>query len=247
MSRLFTFGCSFTKYHWPTWANILGKEYHEHQNWAEPGAGNQFILNSLVECNLRNKISNLDTVGIMWTNVAREDRYLTYWSLPGNIYTQDTYDEKFVRNMITTKGLYIRDLAFIYSVDKILKDIGCRYFYLSMVDITNPLNHGITDVSEDLQELFDLYTPVLKQIKPSIHNLIFNYDWNSRPAMLENGKRHDYHPLPLEHIEYMEKVIPEYKISDTTLTWAKQVDSLYRTKFTKEDLWGKDSLSVHRF
>ena len=183
----------------------------------------------------------------MWTNVAREDRYLTYWSLPGNIYTQDTYDEKFVKNMITTKGLYIRDLAFMYSVDKILKDIGCRYFYLSMVDITNPLNHGITNVSQELQELFDLYTPVLKQIKPSIHNLIFNYDWNSRPAMLENGKRHDYHPLPLEHIEYMEKVIPEYKISDTTLTWAKQVDSLYRTKFTKQDLWGKESLSVYRF
>ena len=161
MSRLFTFGCSFTKYHWPTWADILGKEFHEHQNWAEPGAGNQFILNSLVECNLRNKISNLDTVGIMWTNVAREDRYLTYWSLPGNIYTQDTYDEKFVRNMITTKGLYIRDLAFMYSVDKILKDIGCRYFYLSMVDITNPLNHGDADVGDELQELFDLYKPVI--------------------------------------------------------------------------------------
>ena len=65
--------------------------------------------------------------------------------------------------------------------------------------------------------------------------------------MIENGIRHDYHPLPLEHIEYMEKVIPEYKISDTTLTWVKQVDSLYRTKFTKENLWEKDSLSVHRF
>ena len=67
MSRLFTFGCSFTKYHWPTWANILGKEFDQHQNWAEPGAGNHFILNSLVECNLRNNILPDDTVGIMWT------------------------------------------------------------------------------------------------------------------------------------------------------------------------------------
>ena len=64
--------------------------------------------------------------------------------------------------------------------------------------------------------------------------------------MMENGLRHDYHPLPLEHIEYMEKVIPEYKISNATLTWAKQIDSLYRTKFIKEDLWGKESLSVYR-
>ena len=192
-------------------------------------------------------ISPDDTVGIMWTNVAREDRYTDRWVLPGNIYTQDTYDEKFVKNLITTKGLYIRDLAFMYSVDKILKDIGCKHFYLSMVDITNPLNHGDADVGSAYSKLFDLYKPVLEQIKPSIHNLVFNYDWSSRPAMMENGIRHDYHPLPLEHIEYMEKVIPEYKISDTTLTWAKQVDSLYRTKFTKEDLWNKKSTDIKRF
>ena len=93
----------------PITANILGKDFYEHQNWAESGAGNPFILNSLVECNLRNNILPDDTVGIMWTNVAREDRYTDYWYY-GNIYTQDTYDEKFVKNLITNKGLYIRDL-----------------------------------------------------------------------------------------------------------------------------------------
>ena len=82
-----------------------------------------------------------------------------------NIYTQDTYDEKFVKNLITNKGLYIRDLAFMYSVDKILKDIGCRYFYLLQWWILpNPLI-WYADVGDELQELFDLYKPVLKQIK----------------------------------------------------------------------------------
>ena len=129
----------------------------DRKNWAEPGAGNHFILNSLVECNLRNNILPDDTVGIMWTNVAREDRYTDPWVLPGNIYTQDTYDEKFVKNLITTKGLYIRDFAFIYSVDKILKDIGCKYFYLLMVDITNPLNLRRCRCWQCIFKLFDLY------------------------------------------------------------------------------------------
>ena len=65
--------------------------------------------------------------------------------------------------------------------------------------------------------------------------------------MMENDIRHDYHPLPLEHIEYMEKVIPEYKISNATYTWAKEIDKLYRTKFTKEDFWKRESLSIDRF
>ena len=30
--RLFAFGCSLTRYHWPTWADILGQSYYEFQN-----------------------------------------------------------------------------------------------------------------------------------------------------------------------------------------------------------------------
>ena len=29
VKRLFTFGCSFTRYYWPTWADMLGQEYDE--------------------------------------------------------------------------------------------------------------------------------------------------------------------------------------------------------------------------
>ena len=45
--RLFTFGCSLTRYHYPTWANIGGKNFTEFQNWGAPGGGNNFILNSV--------------------------------------------------------------------------------------------------------------------------------------------------------------------------------------------------------
>ena len=37
MSRLFTFGCSFTNYAWPTWADFLGLEFEHFENWGVSG------------------------------------------------------------------------------------------------------------------------------------------------------------------------------------------------------------------
>ena len=75
-NRLFTFGCSFTEYRWPTWANILGQNFDQFENWGQPGGGNTFILNSLMECINRNIIQANDTVIIMWTSIGREDRWV---------------------------------------------------------------------------------------------------------------------------------------------------------------------------
>jgi hypothetical protein len=71
---LFTFGCSFTEYIWPTWADILGREFEYYENWGKAGGGNQYIFNSLIECHLRNQLTKDDTVIIRWTSPDREDR-----------------------------------------------------------------------------------------------------------------------------------------------------------------------------
>ncbi len=40
--RLITFGCSFTDYSWPTWADIIARDLDcEYENWAIGGGGNQ--------------------------------------------------------------------------------------------------------------------------------------------------------------------------------------------------------------
>ena len=46
--RFFAFGCSFTNYYWPTWADIIGQDSNFYENWAQPGAGNHFIFNSIM-------------------------------------------------------------------------------------------------------------------------------------------------------------------------------------------------------
>ena len=73
--RVFTFGCSMTNYHWPTWADIIGEQWEYYQNWGRPGAGNNFIFNSIIECDTRNNFTYDDLVLIMWSGVARIDYY----------------------------------------------------------------------------------------------------------------------------------------------------------------------------
>ncbi len=47
MKRLFTFGCSHTNYHYPTWANILSEEFDEHFNFGKEGSGPFYLFNQI--------------------------------------------------------------------------------------------------------------------------------------------------------------------------------------------------------
>jgi len=67
--RLFTFGCSFTNYKWKTWADIIGTQFEEFQNWGKSGSGNFFISSSLYECHSINKITKDDVVLIMFSSI----------------------------------------------------------------------------------------------------------------------------------------------------------------------------------
>lgn len=73
--RLFTFGCSLTRYHWPTWADILGQQFDYFENWGQPSGGNNFIFNSVIECDTRNNFTPNDVIVIMWTSISRIDYY----------------------------------------------------------------------------------------------------------------------------------------------------------------------------
>lgn len=185
VGRLFTFGCSFTQYDWPTWADILAREFDQFENWGKLGAGNHFIFNSLIECHIRNIISAEDTVAIMWTSIGREDRWVRGrgWVTPGSIYNQFEYDNSFVKKWADPTGYLIRDLAFVSAARQILDSIGCRYYFFSIV----PFEYY--DDSQDPDQTFSLdkrvvalYNKDISWIKPSVYEVVFNRDWYSRPG-----------------------------------------------------------------
>jgi len=278
MSRLFTFGCSFTSYFWPTWADTLGCEFDYFENWGQIGGGNQFIFNSLIECIKRNQLTNKDTVIIMWTSIAREDRWVKgQWLTPGSIYNQPFYDKNFIKHMADPTGYLIRDLAIISAVKRILESIGCIYHFLSMVPITyydDSKNYAENDINQIDSDVIDLYANEISNIKPSVYEVIFNFDWDSRPIynkkrydvlagsdwpsyddirknnfdyVSENikkeiskfslGDRKDKHPTPSEHLEYIEKILPEYTVSNKTKLWISEIDDHVRNNKDFKDMW----------
>jgi hypothetical protein len=229
MSRLFTFGCSFTQYwRWPTWADALGMEFEKFENWGLCGAGNSYILWSLLECNQRRCLGPDDEVWIMWTNTSREDRYVgDRWLEGGKVYWSagSSLPAEYVKKFACERGYLIRDLANIAAAKQLLEHWGCKYKFLSMVPFSqtnehNNLGFNPSDSRTDDNDVRELYNDVLSIIGPSAFEVIFNGDWQSRPGIncsFDPTKR-DFHPTPLEFVEYLEKIAPN-RISQTTKNW----------------------------
>jgi hypothetical protein len=117
--RLFAFGCSFTQYIWPTWADILGRQHKFFENWALRGAGNLCIFNSVIEANTRHKFTKNDTVMIMWSGGNRVDHYRDgAWFPKGP-------DNEFVDNDID--GHEIINYAYIDAIKKLLDASDVNY------------------------------------------------------------------------------------------------------------------------
>lgn len=199
MSRLFTFGCSFTNYRWSTWADILGVHYDEYQNWGQSGAGNHYIFNSVMEADQRHCFGPNDTVIVCWTSVNREDRYTDRWQTLGNIYYTDIYTKEY-KQTITNRGCFIRDAAFIKATKLLLETRQVvDWKFLSIHSMKAAQDLWKSDPSDS--EVYDLYSNVLECIGPSFRETLFPEHWPNRE---------DPHPTPAEHLLYLDKVMPGY-------------------------------------
>lgn len=213
MKRFFAFGCSFTKYLYPTYADLISLNFDFYENWGQGGAGNHYIFNSFIEANQRHNFHPGDTIIIQWTNTGREDRYLNdSWIGDGNIYSQTTYDDEWVKKFVTERGCLVRDLAFIKACYLILKSIGCNFQFISMVPLYKH-NEWKDSFFKNHDDVYKLYKDVIEVIRPSYYEIIFKGNW-SLDITYQNKPR-DQHPSPLEHLQYVEKILPEYQITQS--------------------------------
>ena len=186
--RLFTIGCSFTKYFWDTWADYVGSFYKEHINLGSSGAGNQFIATEITEAIIDYNINPTDRVVIQWSSCEREDRYLNNWKLVGSIYHQKFYSDEWIDKYTTKKHFVKRDFMLIHNVYNMLKNLKIPFVMTSMLDLFPPY------FEKDIIKLSVKYAEILNEIKPSMKKIIFNNTWPER----EDPK----HPLTEEHIMY---------------------------------------------
>lgn len=138
--NIFTYGCSFTKYKWPTYADILALQYRVY-NRGESGSGNERIFYHFMEDVRSNNIDSNDIVIFQWSGLTRFDYLLrdnTWWSV-GNVLNQFDKDGSFVYSKI--KDWFNPDYEFEKTVnykiaaEYITTAMGCKTLQMSLCPI----------------------------------------------------------------------------------------------------------------
>jgi hypothetical protein len=148
MKRLFTFGCSFTRYAWPTWADFLGLEFDYAENWGQHGIGNVAIANRIAECHSKVKFNKDDTVIVQWSSHIRND-YHTFryppagrdagWKTKGSIFNylnQETYKKDWVVKFFDERSYVMYSLNSMVLVKNLLERSGCTWRMTSIGDFS---------------------------------------------------------------------------------------------------------------
>lgn len=156
MQRLFTFGCSFTQYLWPTWADLLGTEIPLHFNWGNAGLGNRAIAERVAEAHARTQFTPDDIVIVQWsshlrhdwmrTNIPKTDNSL--WRTKGSIFTKHNatvFDNRWINTFWDEKAYYIHTMNNILLTQGLLKSTGVKWMMTSMNDLSKVGNEISAD------------------------------------------------------------------------------------------------------
>ena len=239
MKRIFTFGCSFTSFRWPTWADILINHFENNGligvNLGKHAASNQYAFIKFMEMNAKFHFNKDDLIIFCWTSICREDRYISDkgWVTTGNILTQNVYPKEFNEKWVDPVHYYFRDCAMISVIKTILESIKCNYHFFSMNRLDedendfNKLTHETNKVIEYYGDEMKMHSmPVmdfmkqnLKRIGPKVFNVQDKKIYNEE------------HPTPKEHFSYLnEFILPKFNIDLHPKTiefvdkWIKKID-----------------------
>lgn len=211
--RVFAFGCSFTGYRYPTWANIMNKNIPnaEFYNFGRSGGGNMFIANRITEANRVYNFCESDLVMVMWSTFCREDRYLPEigWSTPGNIYTQNDLkfaDKEYLMKYADPLTFLVRDLSVIDITTQYIKSLNCD----NLLMLSVPFNYQQDMNNTKVQYLIDLYSELEDSYYDNIFDLEMEGFWHHSSKYIESWTDpdyyQDYHPSPLRYANYLKKI-----------------------------------------
>lgn len=243
--RVFAFGCSFTNYVYPTWADIIFNEIDgECYNYGLSGAGNLLITTRIAEANTRFNFCETDLILVMYTTAFREDRWIDgTWVAHGNIFNQGYYDKDFVKNYVDPTGCLIRDLALIEMSSRYIKSLPCDNLILK----ASPLEQECTYMLEDdiYNKVFELYRTVWDSMPTSLQETIFPNGWEVRSESIYEGKVfRDMHPITSDYYEYLKRL--DINLTDKAKIYVDRSDEFIHNTKLRHDYENVFSELVNR-
>lgn len=242
MANLYSFGCSYTNYHWPTYSDYIGTSFDKHIKGGESGCGNKYIFKNV--CDKLDNIRREDLVIVQWTSLEREDKYFSSineltdnynkskiqkgWSSNGSIFELNGYfDESYIKNYFSYNESFEMLESYCTSIKYSLEKIGCKYFFIFML---NPFEtYDDVLLGEPLSIYYNsklrtsLYKDFFKDYTQAIFfkKFMLNLQFNRKSlfqmqSLIENNQtpNHTYDEFNnVCHLDYHPKSITHLKIA----------------------------------
>lgn len=224
MGRIFAFGCSFTSYHWPTWADIYAHDNpdKDYYNYAAQGLGNVAISTLVLEADLRYNFTEEDEILILWSGVNRNDIYYTHrrWDQGSGsvLHLHPPYDKNYIDKFWCLENDYIKTMTSMIYVNKLYnKFTKIQDTIVEKSNLDNEINAtGIsTEQKQNLKKIKYLYEPELPKMKRGFHTMYYKKDYFKR--------FNDTHPEIKDHINFLKT--HGIKISNSTVEYFLNMDN----------------------
>ena len=238
MSKLFAFGDSFTRWRWPTWADVMAQDQNlELVNLGLMGIGNEAIYHRMVQLHTKYSVTKDDWVVVLWSKWNREDRIINgRWFSQGNnqLFRQGVMERLkrgVLKNMNEVKDEPAMAFAKMWNEDwDVIKNSSAIISANKMFDIR---------LNGSLEELDVLY-PQQEFYKDSMPNLTYVRCTNTTNGY---GLQQDQHPGIKEHAEICKLLLQSIGIEDlkpTTYDWVQKQDQVLIDNPPPDGVQGQD-------
>ena len=224
--RFFAFGCSYTRYDYLTWADLIGANFDEHYNYGCSGASNTYIMNRVVEADKKFNFTDSDQVMVMLTGIGRvsylhkddPNNSATRWNTQGDLkpyygHTKDPRAKYLLDHIWCEDGLVYQSWIASNVIKSTLVSKCIPHTILMGIDNSDFLNPS-KDLSYKacklVKEIYDIVDN-----KQSIDEWrLLNSDNYDSPFWIDIN-RNDGHPSTKAYLRYVSDHFPQFLTEKT--------------------------------
>jgi hypothetical protein len=217
--RIFTFGCSFTEYVWPTWADMIlyGNEGH---NVGIRGSGNESILYRLLETDRKYKLNQNDTIIILFTTPIRWDLIISNnseWGEFGQVTSSSL--SKYENELYTIDGLIFKSMYSITLIKDFLDKKNVKYLFGSVNNLYENYGNYFENfkLSNELNSLVKITQSNVNLHLQDFHSYLYRGNFWVTTKKWDKGAD-DYHPRPISHYKWIRDVLLKHMDIDLKIT-----------------------------
>jgi hypothetical protein len=248
MRRLFVFGCSFTSYNYPTWADFLGENFDEYHNYGLGGACNQLIFGRFIEADTLYNFNENDYIIVMLSSI---DRFSFYndnkWKKIMDYDSGDFLMDCYMGEMHSNSWGLFKTFTFTKTIHDILSLKNIKHKIIKAFPIETKIIQN--DSNFPNYEITKKYLNYIDEITNNSESLceFTKKNYPDSNKYYSHNNIIDRHPTIDMHYEYYKKEFPNYVSDKTELLFKKSVDFM-NTKPTQKQIinFFKENIFVKR-